>query len=81
MAKKIQEEVVNKVVVTFSFLRKEHVIFTYENDMFIRESSPHISLIFIQLLRQRLSHTSVKENATMPISIMGSDSFVFFDQG
>ena len=30
----------------------------------------------IQLFRQRLSHTSVKANATMPISIMGSDSLV-----
>ena len=36
-----------------------------------------VQLKHLQLFRQRLSHTSVKAKATMPISIMGSDSLVF----
>ena len=33
--------------------------------------------VFIELFRKRLSQTSVKANAAMPIGIMGSDSLVF----
>ena len=33
----------------------------------------------VLLLRQRLSQITVKANATMPISIMGSDSLLFLE--
>ena len=38
-----------------------------------------IPLSHIQLFGQQLSHISVKANATMPIIIIGSDSWVFLD--
>ena len=38
-----------------------------------------ISLINIQLFRQRLSHKSVKAYATMPISIVGSKSLALLN--
>ena len=36
---------------------------------------------YIQLFRQRLSHKSVKDYATMPLSIMGSTSLALLDSG
>ena len=52
--------------------RNHTASFRHRNKRHETELSKHI-----QLFRQRLSHTSVKANATMPISIMGSDSLVF----
>ena len=37
--------------------------------------------VSIQLFRQRLSHESVKADATMPIGIMGSKSLALLDIG
>ena len=40
-----------------------------------QKCSDHTAVKF----RQRLSQTSVKANATMPVSIMGNDNLVFLD--
>ena len=80
MAKKTQDEKRFWPKQWWSFhFWKEHVIFTCEDVTLIRESSPCISSVFIPLFRLRLSYKSVKENATRPISIMGSDWLMFLD--
>ena len=39
----------------------------------------HITIKYIQLFRQRLSHKSVKAYATMPIGIMGTKGLALID--
>ena len=41
---------------------------------FLQSNENGVALDMIQLFQQRLFQISVKVNATMPISIMGSDS-------